>query len=33
MSTFIFYREIAEYHSVLKLTKRLKGKAWLKRVH
>jgi hypothetical protein len=29
----IFYKEIAKYHSVLKLTKKLKGKAWLKRIH
>lgn len=29
----IYYREIADYHSVLKLTKKLKGKAWLRRLH
>jgi hypothetical protein len=29
----IYYTEIVEYYSVLKLTKKLKGRAWLKRVH
>lgn len=29
----VYYTEIAEYHSVLKLTKKLKGRAFLKRVH
>jgi hypothetical protein len=29
----IFYTEVAEYHSVLKRTKKLKGHAWSKRVH
>jgi hypothetical protein len=28
----IFYTEVAEYHSVIERTRRLKGRAWLQRV-